>query len=157
MILFFKKTALSATLLLMIINCSQKESGLASKPEKYAKPDYTILESDSVHSPLQFTEITKATGINFVHKNGAFGKKWMPETIGSGAGFFDYNDDGLVDAGDLLIGYRILQGRITATTEQLLRGDVAPLVGGSPAPDGAITLGDIGVLIRKIQGLVSFP
>ena len=69
----------------------------------------------------------------------------------------DLNDDGLVDAGDLLIGYRILQGQITASTEQLLRGDVAPLVSGSPAPDGAITLGDIEVLIRKVQGLESFP
>ena len=69
----------------------------------------------------------------------------------------DLNDDGQVNAGDLLIGFQILQGRITATTEQLLRGDVAPLVNGSPAPDGTLTLGDIGVLQRKIQGLVSFP
>ena len=69
----------------------------------------------------------------------------------------DLNNDGLVNAGDLLIGFQILQGRITATTEQLLRGDVAPLVNGSPAPDGTLTLGDIGVLQRKIQGLVSFP
>jgi hypothetical protein len=69
----------------------------------------------------------------------------------------DLNDDGLVNVGDFLIGFQILQGRITATTEQLLHGDVAPLVSGSPAPDGAITLGDIAVLERKVQGLVSFP
>ena len=69
----------------------------------------------------------------------------------------DLNDDGLVNAGDLLIGIRILQGRIIATTEQQLHGDVAPLVNGSPAPDGEITLGDIAVLERKVQGLVSFP
>jgi len=69
----------------------------------------------------------------------------------------DLNDDGLVNAGDLLISIRILQGRIIATTEQLLRGDVAPLVSGLPAPDGAITLGDVAVLERKVQGLVSFP
>lgn len=69
----------------------------------------------------------------------------------------DLNDDGLVNAGDLLISLQILQGSITATTEQQLHGDVAPLVNGSPAPDGTITLGDIGVLQRKIQGLVSFP
>ncbi len=69
----------------------------------------------------------------------------------------DLNDDGLVNVGDLLISIRILQGLITATTEQLLHADVAPLVSGSPAPDSVITLGDIEVLERKIQGLVNFP
>lgn len=69
----------------------------------------------------------------------------------------DLNDDGQVNTSDLLIGFQILQGRITATPEQHLHLDVAPLVSGSPAPDGEITLGDITVLERKIQGLVSFP
>jgi hypothetical protein len=69
----------------------------------------------------------------------------------------DLNNDGLVNTGDLLISVRILQGHITATTEQRLRGEVAPLINGSPAPDGTITLGDVEVLERKIQGLVSFP
>ena len=69
----------------------------------------------------------------------------------------DLNDDGMANAADLLIGIRILQGRITATTEQLLRGDVAPLVNGSPAPDGSIGPGDILVLERGVQGRVSLP
>ena len=39
----------------------------------------------------QFTEITEDAGIVFVHNNGAFGKKYLPETMGSGCAIFDYN------------------------------------------------------------------
>ena len=45
----------------------------------------------------QFTDITKEAGINFVHNNGAFGKKYLPETMGSGCAFIDYNNDGWQD------------------------------------------------------------
>lgn len=41
-----------------------------------------------------FRDITSEAGINFVHTNGAYGDKLMPETIGSGAAFFDYDNDG---------------------------------------------------------------
>ncbi|MGB5178057.1 MAG: CRTAC1 family protein [Gammaproteobacteria bacterium] len=40
-----------------------------------------------------FRDITAAAGIEFVHTNGAYGDKLMPETIGSGAAFFDYDND----------------------------------------------------------------
>ncbi len=45
----------------------------------------------------QFTDITEDAGINFVHNNGAFGKKYLPETMGSGCAFIDYNGDGWQD------------------------------------------------------------
>src|SRR5262249_36725083 len=41
--------------------------------------------------------ITKAAGINFVHNNGAFGKKYLPETLGPGCAFIDYDGDGWQD------------------------------------------------------------
>ncbi len=41
-----------------------------------------------------FTDITTAAGIDFVHTNGAHGEKLMPETIGSGVAFLDYDNDG---------------------------------------------------------------
>jgi hypothetical protein len=44
--------------------------------------------------PVRFTDITEAAGIGFVHVNGAYGERLMPETIGSGAAFFDYDSDG---------------------------------------------------------------
>jgi len=69
----------------------------------------------------------------------------------------DLNDDGLVDAADILIGLQILRGSITPTTEQQLHADVAPLVNGIPAPDGQLNIGDIHIIQRKVQGLASFP
>src|SRR5690349_2038881 len=48
-------------------------------------------------SRLSFTDITRQAGIRFVHDNGAFGKKYLPETIGSGLVFFDADGDGWPD------------------------------------------------------------
>lgn len=48
----------------------------------------------SVASPVQFSDVTTAAGIKFVHANGVFGERWMPETVGSGAAFFDFDNDG---------------------------------------------------------------
>ena len=46
---------------------------------------------------IRFTDVTAAAGIVFRHEAGATGKKWYPETIGGGGGFFDCDGDGLVD------------------------------------------------------------
>ena len=47
--------------------------------------------------PIQFTDVTRESGILFEHNNGAFGKKYLPETLGSGCTFFDYDSDGWPD------------------------------------------------------------
>jgi hypothetical protein len=44
-----------------------------------------------------FEDVTRAAGIHFVHNNGAFGKKWLPETMGPGVAFLDYDNDGWQD------------------------------------------------------------
>lgn len=44
-----------------------------------------------------FSDVTEQSGIRFVHNNGAFGKKYLPETMGSGGAFLDYNGDGWLD------------------------------------------------------------
>ena len=44
-----------------------------------------------------FQEISAQSKIDFRHVNGAFGKKYMPETVGSGVALFDYNNDRLLD------------------------------------------------------------
>ncbi|HUE71939.1 MAG TPA: CRTAC1 family protein [Pirellulaceae bacterium] len=43
---------------------------------------------------VKFTDITAAAGIKFQHVTGAYGEKLLPETMGSGAAFFDYDNDG---------------------------------------------------------------
>ena len=46
---------------------------------------------------IRFEDITQAAGIRFVHNNGAFGRKWLPETMGAGVAFLDYDNDGWQD------------------------------------------------------------
>ncbi|MBV9864458.1 MAG: CRTAC1 family protein [Abitibacteriaceae bacterium] len=53
--------------------------------------------AEQTAGPLNFTDITAASGIRFQHNNGAFGAKLMPETMGSGVVFIDYDGDGYQD------------------------------------------------------------
>jgi enediyne biosynthesis protein E4 len=43
---------------------------------------------------VKYIEITKDAGITFVHDNGAQGDKLLPETMGAGVAFLDYDGDG---------------------------------------------------------------
>lgn len=47
--------------------------------------------------PIHFTDITSEAGIHFTRNSGAFGKKYLPETMGSGVCFIDYDNDGWQD------------------------------------------------------------
>src|SRR4030095_7207549 len=47
--------------------------------------------------PIEFTDVTTQAGIRFKHNSGAFGKKYLPETIGAGCAFIDYDNDGWQD------------------------------------------------------------
>jgi hypothetical protein len=44
-----------------------------------------------------FQDVTHAAGIHFVHNNGAFGRAWLPEAMGPGVAFLDYDNDGWQD------------------------------------------------------------
>jgi hypothetical protein len=68
----------------------------------------------------------------------------------------DINDDGQVNAADLLLAMRILNGQYIPTQEEQARWDVAPLVNGIPAPDLQNNAGDYLVLERKVLGLIDF-
>lgn len=46
---------------------------------------------------VTFRDITAQAGLRFTHNNGAFGKKWLPETMGPGCAFIDYDNDGYPD------------------------------------------------------------
>jgi len=50
-------------------------------------------------SPLgfHFTDVTSSAGIHFRHNSGAQGKKYLPETMGAGCAFLDYDGDGWLD------------------------------------------------------------
>ncbi len=46
---------------------------------------------------VRFVEITEEAGLDFVHHNSAQGEKLLPETMGSGVAFLDYDGDGHQD------------------------------------------------------------
>lgn len=61
-------------------------------------------------SQVRFVDVSQAAGIHFVHNNGAFGKMWLPEAMGSGVAFIDYNNDGWPDI--LLVNGRDWPGHV---------------------------------------------
>jgi len=57
-----------------------------------------VRETPAAEIPTaKFADITKEAGINFIHNNGAYGEKLLPETMGGGVAFFDYDNDGHQD------------------------------------------------------------
>jgi hypothetical protein len=46
---------------------------------------------------FRFTDVTASAGIQFRHNSGAYGGKLLPETLGSGCAFIDYDGDGWPD------------------------------------------------------------
>ena len=56
-------------------------------------PTRTVLEVPEA----KFTDITAASGVNFVHYSGAYGDKLLPETMGGGVAFFDFDNDSDAD------------------------------------------------------------
>jgi hypothetical protein len=65
-----------------------------------------------------FVDATAAAGISFRHHNGAFGKKYLPETMGSGGAFLDADGDGWLDI--LLIDSKQWPGRPGPRTRHAL-------------------------------------
>jgi len=47
--------------------------------------------------PVQLVNVADEAGIHFQHNSGAFGKKYLPETLGSGCAYLDYDNDGWQD------------------------------------------------------------
>ena len=59
---------------------------------------YLLILSSFAHAQsARFRDITARAGIHFAHNNGAFGKKYLPETMGPGCAFIDYDNDGWPD------------------------------------------------------------
>ena len=78
--------------------------------------------------PLRLVDVTGSAGIKFHHETGAFGRKWFPETNGSGAAIFDYDGDGLPDifVSNIVCPSKILESNFlflsTGQTERMKDG-----------------------------------
>ena len=76
------KRSLSTMLVLALAVALVAQTGIGAAPET---------------STVQFRDVTQQAGIHFVHNHGAFGKKFLPETMGPGVAFIDYDNDGWPD------------------------------------------------------------
>jgi enediyne biosynthesis protein E4 len=97
--------------LLLLTGCKQKQSAAPQNPTPAPAPSPVPIPRASQSEPpqdspakparpsgsIEFTDITTQAGILFKHNSGAFGKKYLPETMGSGACFLDYDNDGWQD------------------------------------------------------------
>ncbi len=77
--------SISAAAWLILIGCSP-DAGVPPLPEGEPR------------APIpRYRDVAREVGIRFRHVSGASGRKWMPETMGPGCAFFDYNRDGWLD------------------------------------------------------------
>jgi len=56
-----------------------------------------ILANPTATLGFRLTDVTNAAGVQFRHNSGAYGGKLLPETLGSGCAFLDYDSDGWQD------------------------------------------------------------
>ncbi|MGO9274045.1 MAG: CRTAC1 family protein [Terriglobia bacterium] len=99
-----------------------KAVGASSGTGPSGGPAGSVAPSGNAGFPIQLTDVTRDAGITFQHNSGAFGKKYLPETLGSGCAFFDYDNDGWLDI--LLINSMDWPGHVHGrTTMTLYRND----------------------------------
>jgi enediyne biosynthesis protein E4 len=71
-------------------------AGLATAPQLLRLS--SVAQTNSTSTPgFRLTDVTTPAGIQFQHNSGAFGGKFLPETLGSGCAFLDYDRDGWQD------------------------------------------------------------
>jgi hypothetical protein len=70
-----------------------QQARAATSPMNAAQPAAAPRPS----GPIAFTDVTEQAGIRFKHNSGAFGAKYLPETMGSGVCIIDYDNDGWPD------------------------------------------------------------
>ncbi|MEM6454999.1 MAG: CRTAC1 family protein [Acidobacteriota bacterium] len=83
-----------------------------------------------------FTDVAASSGITFVHQNGGYGDKLLPETMGGGLAVLDYDGDG--DGDVLFVDSGRWSHRAEGESQPALR-----LYRNDTAPKGAIAFTDV--------------
>lgn len=76
----------AAVVALGMTGCASEQEAPADKAAAPAQP-----------SPVRFTDVTSQAGVAFKHQSGAAGRKFLPETMGSGVAVLDYDGDARPD------------------------------------------------------------
>jgi enediyne biosynthesis protein E4 len=95
---------------------------------------------------ITFMDISRQAGIQFVHNNGARGKKYLPETMGPGCAFIDYDNDGFPDI--LLVNGKDLEAPFRHSTLKLYHNNGNGTFADVTAKSGlAIEMFGLGVAV----------
>ncbi len=73
------------------------EAGATGPGESAGVPSDKLPPYPEQIVPVEYSDATASAGIRFRHNNGAYGKKYLPETTGSGCAFLDFDNDGWQD------------------------------------------------------------
>jgi len=89
------------------VMCGCKPAPAPSAEQKTAQPATSATASAPAappqpvsarpSGPITFADVTAQSGIRFKHNSGAFGAKYLPETMGSGVCVIDYDNNGWPD------------------------------------------------------------
>ena len=79
----------------LVVNREEPVELVQEVPRNQAR---SLAAANDVAPPaLVFTDVTRNSGVDFVHVSGAYGERLLPETMGGGVATFDYDNDGLQD------------------------------------------------------------
>ena len=111
-------------------NCSRPGPAPQPTTQPASAPATVPTTGASARVPIvRFTDVTAESGITFAHDSGAYGDKLLPETMGGGVAFFDYDDDNDQDL--LFVNSTYWPGRAPAGAKPsglaLYRADVTEL------------------------------
>lgn len=106
--------------IVLLVACSGEKSS-PPHPLPAVRPSRAVAAPSPI--PVRFREAAREMGVRFVHVNGAYGRKLLPETMGSGVAFLDYDGDGDQDL--LLVNGRDWEEHKTGrrATQALYRND----------------------------------
>lgn len=97
--LLFSRAAAATVCVALLCQCGPQQQAEpdAPQPESYAQRESLTPVETPDAAQIVFTDMTQQAGVEFIHQNGYSNKKYMPETMGSGGGVFDYDNDGDLD------------------------------------------------------------
>lgn len=142
--------AMAAVVAVIVYLLSRQPERAPVREDRFLPPS----KQDEVGAPpdVHFTDVTAAAGLAFRHDNGARGEKLLPETMGPGCAFFDYDNDG--DQDILLVNGRSWSpGEERASTLALYANDGAGRFTDVTRDAGlAISIYGMGVAVGDYDG-----
>lgn len=81
----------------LLLGCSGGERGGGAPNPTAAPAGNGSLPAAASAAEPRFFDVTEASDVRWTHNTGAFGERWLPETMGSGLVIFDANGDERLD------------------------------------------------------------